>query len=149
MQFAIILTMKCKISCQLAREQAQTASNSAVRSESDDTSKAADGSLDAIAASTPTNAAAFNTSTASGIVTSPLPVTPLVATTDSPHLAATSTSQATITSSASGIEPSMVADLNATPTAVAGRPGAAAAPHDSTASSGYQHAVIFLVFLVF
>ncbi|XP_028796082.1 LOW QUALITY PROTEIN: pre-mRNA-processing protein 40A-like [Neltuma alba] len=121
----------------LAREQAQKASNSGVKSETNNTSNAADGSMAATAAPTTTNAAGSNTSlTPSGIVTSPVPVTPVGATTDPPHLAAI---PPTISSSASGVEPSMVADLNAAPTAVARRSGIAASPHDSNALPTYQH----------
>lgn len=123
----------------LAREQAQKASNSGVKSETNDTSNAADGSLAATSAPTATNASSSNTSTSSGIVTSPAPVTPVVASTDPPHLAAIPVSHSTVTSSASGVEPSVVADLNAAPTTVAGRSGVAANVHNSNASSTIEN----------
>ncbi|KAI9118530.1 hypothetical protein K1719_010862 [Acacia pycnantha] len=122
----------------LAREQAQTATNSGAKSETNDTSNAADGSLATTAAPTATNAAGSNTTlTPSGA--SPLPVTPMVATTDPPHLVAIPVSHSTVTPSASGVEPSMGADLNAAPTAVAGRSGVVANPHESNASSTIEN----------
>lgn len=134
------MTSTCNFPPQLAREQAQKASNLPVKSETSDASNAAGISL--AATSTAANAAGSDASlTSTGVSTSPVPVTPVVSTTDPPHLVSGSpaipVSHSTITSSAGGVEPSMVATSITAPTAVAGRSGVTANSQESNTSSMY------------
>ncbi|KAF7817419.1 pre-mRNA-processing protein 40A [Senna tora] len=134
---------KLQISSQLAREQAQKASNTGMKPETSDASNVADVSL--AATSTAANAAGSITSmTSTGVATSPVPVTPIVTTTDPRVVSGLPTipiSHSTITSSASGVEASTVTTLDAVPTVVALRSGVAANSQDSSAPSMYRYAL--------
>lgn len=139
----------CKISIQLAREQAhKTISQGMV---SNDTSNAAASSA---ATPTPANAANSNTLTPNGLASSPSSITPIIAT-DHQRLVS-GLSGSVVTSNTPGVEPSTVVTVSTAPTAVTGSSGIAANSLDSknpsmykcSASSMFSYNLISLLCLV-
>jgi pre-mRNA-processing factor 40 len=137
----------CKISIQLAREQAHKTVSQGTVSETSDTSNAAASSA---AASTPPNAASSNTLTSNGFASSPSSITPIVATDQQrlvSGLSGTSVSHSVVTSSTTGVEPSTVVTVSTAPTTVAGSSGVAASSLDSKIPSMYE--IMFCKFFFF
>jgi hypothetical protein len=115
----------CKISIQLAREQAHKTISQGMVSETSDTS----------------NAASSNTLRPNGLASSPSSVTPVVATDNQrpvSGLSVVSVSHSVVTSSTIGVEPSTVVTVSTAPTAVAGSLGVVANSLDSKIPSMYK-----------